>query len=100
MNYSKEIFSHRLWLCRQNACLKQDELAALSGISQRAIAKFESGEQTPRLDKALRLANALNTTLNVLTGIEPLVFDDELDERRQDANRNGNVCEAFADVQG
>lgn len=45
--------------------LSQRELAELCGTTQSAIARFEAGKQPPRLDTLLRIAAALDCTLDI-----------------------------------
>ena len=45
--------------------LSQHELAELTGTTQSAIARLESGGRPPRIDTLLRIANALDCSLVV-----------------------------------
>lgn len=45
--------------------LSQRELAELTGTTQSAIARLESGGRPPRIDTLLRIANALDCALAV-----------------------------------
>jgi transcriptional regulator with XRE-family HTH domain len=45
--------------------LSQAELAELTGTTQSAIARLESGGRPPRIDTLLRIANALDCELRV-----------------------------------
>jgi ribosome-binding protein aMBF1 (putative translation factor) len=45
--------------------LSQSELAELTGTTQSAIARLESGGRPPRIDTLLRIANALDCELQV-----------------------------------
>ena len=45
--------------------LSQRELAELTGTTQSAIARLESGGRPPRIDTLLRIANALDCSLVV-----------------------------------
>lgn len=56
----------RLREARAEAGLTQVELAGLIGARQPHVARWESGAQVPRVDTALRLAQALNTTVEAL----------------------------------
>jgi transcriptional regulator with XRE-family HTH domain len=45
--------------------LSQRELAELTGTTQSAIARLESGGRPPRIDTLMRIANALDCELRV-----------------------------------
>jgi transcriptional regulator with XRE-family HTH domain len=50
---------------RARRSLSQRELAALTGTTQSAVARLEGGSRAPRLDTLLRVANALDCTLEL-----------------------------------
>ena len=50
---------------RQELGLSQRELAELTGTTQSAIARLESGGRPPRIDTLLRIAEALDCDLEV-----------------------------------
>ncbi len=50
---------------RRELGLSQKELAELTGTTQSAIARLESGGRPPRIDTLLRIANALDCSLAV-----------------------------------
>ena len=50
---------------RTRRSLSQRELAELTGTTQSAIARLEAGRRAPRLDTLLRVANALDCTLEL-----------------------------------
>ena len=50
---------------RRELGLSQHELAALTGTTQSAIARLESGQRPPRIDTLLRIASALDAELVV-----------------------------------
>jgi len=50
---------------RQEAGLTQRELAERIGVSQAVIARFESGENSPRVDTLARVADALDYDVEV-----------------------------------
>ena len=53
---------------RRRAGLTQAELAAAAGVSRQAVAAVEAGRHAPAVDAALRLAAALQTTVEQLFG--------------------------------
>ena len=50
---------------RRELGLSQLELARLTGTTQSAIARLESGQRPPRIDTLLRIADALDAELVV-----------------------------------
>ena len=60
--------TNNLRTVRKAAGLKQEELAARSGISQGTISRIERGSHAPSVDTALALARALGTTVEHLFG--------------------------------
>jgi predicted transcriptional regulator len=50
---------------RQDLGFSQAELAGLTGTTQSAIARLESGGRPPRIDTLLRIADALDCELEV-----------------------------------
>jgi DNA-binding XRE family transcriptional regulator len=56
---------------RQAAGLSQGELAARAGISRQAVGACEAGTNLPRVDAALALARALDTTVEALLSPPP-----------------------------
>ena len=51
--------------CRKSKGITQTELARRTGISQPNITRFESGNYNPSLEMMVRMAAALDMTLNV-----------------------------------
>lgn len=70
MPYNKQVFASRLYLAMTAAGMKQNDLAALSGISQGRISDYLNAKNTPRLDHAVALAEALKVSLTWLVGME------------------------------
>lgn len=58
----------RLKELRENAGLKQTELAAMMGITERQYQRYESGEQEPRLAGWIWLADYFQGSLDYLVG--------------------------------
>ncbi len=56
--------------CRKKKYWSQAELAVMSGISQAAISDIERKRYIPRVDVALRIAKALNSTVEELFILE------------------------------
>lgn len=54
--------------CRRQMNLSQEELAEKCGISRQAVAKWESGESIPSIEKLIFLADLYKVTLDELVG--------------------------------
>ncbi len=61
----------RLKKLRNERGLSQAQLAELSGIPKGTLIQWEYGLRTPMLDAAVKLADALEITLDELAGREP-----------------------------
>ena len=70
MEYSGEMFGHRLMVARHDARMTQEQLAETTGIDKGSIARYEKGAITPGLDKAYVLAAAVGVTLDDLCPVE------------------------------
>ena len=55
-----------LKMLREKANLTQESLAKLINVDRSTIAKWETGEASPRSDKLPTLANVLNCTIDDL----------------------------------
>lgn len=53
-------------MLREKANLTQESLAKLINVDRSTIAKWETGEASPRSDKLPTLANVLNCTIDDL----------------------------------
>lgn len=80
-------------VARTRKGLTQRELADRVGVSQEQIHRWETGRLTPRLEAATKIADALDVTLDDLTGRtspprparDVQVLVDELQESLQEA---------------
>lgn len=63
------IFQERLTKSRQSAKLNYKELSQKSGVTATAISYYEKGEKSPTLESAMKLAVALNVSLDWLCGL-------------------------------
>ena len=63
-------FSERLKEIRIEKGLSQTVLSAKTGISQAAIAKWETGDRTPSMDCLIILAKFFQVSIDYLVGIE------------------------------
>ncbi len=63
----------------------QTDLATGSGVSRVMIGKYERGEAVPSIDAAKKIANALEVTLDFLTGeTKTAAFDKKTLQRLED----------------
>ncbi len=65
------MFRENLIQLRKLKNMTQEDIAEKVGVSRQAVAKWESGETTPDLDKARLIAGALGVSLDDLTNYEP-----------------------------
>ena len=63
------IFSEQLSKLRKEANLTQEDLAEKCQVSRQAIAKWESGERVPTIEKFIILAGLFEMSLDELVGI-------------------------------
>jgi transcriptional regulator with XRE-family HTH domain len=61
----------RILELRDAAGLTQEALARKAGVGLDAVRNWEKGRRTPGLDMAVKLADALECTLDELAGREP-----------------------------
>lgn len=64
------LFSKNLKFLREKKNLSQNKLAEMANVNQTTIARWESEEMSPSLDNIFDVAEALNTTVADLTGID------------------------------
>ena len=65
------MFHENLLQLRKLKNLTQEDIAEKVGVSRQAVAKWESGETIPDLEKARQLAGVLGVSLDDLTNYEP-----------------------------
>lgn len=64
------MFAEQLKRTRQSRHYSQAEIASKLGVTQQAIAKWETGLSVPDAGMLVRIAGALDTTVNDLLGEE------------------------------
>lgn len=69
------MFKDNLVELRKLNQLTQEELAEKVGVTRQAVAKWESGESEPSLDKCKLLAEAFNVSIDDLANYEPAEDD-------------------------
>ena len=65
------MFHENLLQLRKQKKMTQEDIAERVGVSRQAVAKWESGETIPDLEKARQLAGVLGVSLDDLTNYEP-----------------------------
>lgn len=68
----KNVFSSRLRILRENKKLSQSALAKKIGVTKSTIYRYENNNLMPTLNKAVLLAQVLNTTLYHLVGMDDI----------------------------
>ena len=75
----------RLQVLRKQQKLSQGALATAVGASRDIIGKYERGEHSPSIDMAVRLADALDVSVDYLLGKERFAnYDKETVKRLED----------------
>ena len=64
------MFAERLKLARKAKKYSQAEVSRLLGVTQQAVGKWETGRSTPDPQTVARLAEILDTTADVLLGLQ------------------------------
>ncbi len=70
MEKKNKVFAERLMLTRRKDLTTQAELAEMVGVSGQTISAYERNLQTPSLDIAVGIADALGVSLDWLAGRE------------------------------
>lgn len=67
----------RIRQAREHACLTQEKLAEIIGVSRTAISRWELGEIDPTIEHLIALSQTLNVSTDYLLGIgsKTAIFD-------------------------
>ena len=65
------MFSDNLIQLRKFRGMTQEDLAEIVGVSRQAVAKWESGESFPDIEKSRLLAEAFDVSLDELVNHQP-----------------------------
>lgn len=68
-------FSERLSLCMKQNGLNGAELSSLSGVIAATISRYLNGLRVPTVDNIIRLADALNVSVDYLLGLHDVPDD-------------------------
>lgn len=69
MAYDNNTFGHRMKVARVDKKWNQEDLAQASGVDRNSIARYETGETVPGLDKVYKIATALGKSIDELAGL-------------------------------
>ena len=64
------VLSKNIRYFREQRNMPQTELSQMTGINQAKISAYESGHESPRVDTAVAIADALGVTVSELLGLE------------------------------
>ncbi len=67
-------FGKKLIEARKNKGLSQEQLGKMIDIDKRIISRYETDKTIPSIDVAKRIANALEVSLDYLTGLDYSLF--------------------------
>lgn len=90
------MIGERLRTVRVQRALTQEDLALRIGVAERQIARYESGEVSPRTCTAVRIAVELRVSLDWLVGLAPCGECGETDGEEEITKRTGEdvrTCE-------
>jgi len=79
-------FGKRLMEVRKKKGLSQEDLATLIGTKGPAIGRYERGAANPTIEVAIRLADALDVSLDYLVGKVDMALDADTLKRMKDIN--------------
>ena len=68
-------FEERLTALRKQHRLSQDALASKIGVHQNVIGRYERGEAKPTIEVAIKMAEALDVSIDYLVGREDVQID-------------------------
>ncbi|MEW8970195.1 MAG: helix-turn-helix transcriptional regulator [Mesobacillus sp.] len=68
-------------MCRERVGISQEELALKIRVGTQTIQRYESGEQTPKLQTILKISTALDVPASELMGEIYYAAPPELDQR-------------------
>ena len=63
-------FQSHLWVVRFSRHMNQQELAERVGVNRRTICRIENGKTTPSVELAIRLAKALDVSVDAIFRID------------------------------
>lgn len=85
-------FCRRLLQARQTRQLTQEQLASQVGISISSLTQIESGAESPTLDTAAKLADALRVSLDYLAGAKAAPVNPWIELRLMPGKGRGTIA--------
>ena len=80
-------FGERLTLVRKRKGLSQADVGKLININGDAYGRYERNEVRPTIEMAVKIASALQISLDYLTGTTEMELDNEMLKRIQEASK-------------
>ena len=74
----------KIFRCRRQLGLSQEELAARIGVTRQAVSKWEQGISTPELESLVALARVLGVTTDYLLSEEDAPQGEQVSQPKQD----------------
>lgn len=87
------MFNENLKKIRKEKGYTQEELAAKVGVVRQTVSKWEKGLSVPDADILCKIAEILDTDINILLGDEMTTSVDTLNELNSSEKKNNNVVE-------
>ncbi len=81
------LFGDRLSELRKNKKMSQDEIAKKIGVHAPVIGRYERSEVKPSIEVAVKIAEALNVSLDYLVGSTDLILDKNIVKRIQNIQK-------------
>jgi transcriptional regulator with XRE-family HTH domain len=75
-------FGQRLTQARKRKALSQEQLGEMTDTDKRIISRYETDKTLPSIDVAKKMANALEVSLDYLTGLEYSLFINDTEMTR------------------
>lgn len=97
INDPQKIWFRNLQAARENKGWSQVKLAMEVGISQQSITFYESGLRIPSLEVAVKLAKALDTTIDYLVGNDDDLVKSYYELSQKDKDTISMVVEGLKD---
>ena len=85
-----DLFNENLKKIRKERGYTQEELAAKVGVVRQTVSKWEKGLSVPDTDILCKIAEVLDTNINILLGDEIATDVDDLNQLNSNEKKNNN----------